>query len=405
MRNHFIFIGILAVAVFWIGIFAALKWMQPTAGRQSSAESVADHLPGPADAGGLPVLWDAPAFVYPDQNGQVVTERTLLGHVWISDFFFTSCTTICPMMTARMAQLQKVMSSPSIQFVSFSVDPDHDTQDVLKQYSRMWRADDSRWHFLRTQRQTLLETAAGMKTFVQPPDKDTPIQHSSIFILTDARGKVRGVYDSSDSIAIQRLTADAMTLAGIGPPTTQASDAAWALPQSDQTNDSPGARLYASRGCVACHAQGAVAPALKGCFGSLVLLDDGRTVLADEAYLRQATLDPGAKGVAGYPRMMPSYRGQLTDQELNQLVVYIESLKLSPADELLTAATKPIPSDEVVDPVCRMLVQARDPTLHLQFQGKTYYFCSTTCRDQFLKAPSKYIAALTAMNASPTTKP
>jgi protein SCO1/2 len=404
MRNHLIFIGILATALIWIGIFAAAKWIQPPQASGPSAEAVADQLPPTGAGNSLPVLWDAPAFVYPDQIGQVVTEKTLLGHVWISDFFFTSCTTICPMMTARMSQLQKVITSPNIQFISFSVDPDHDTQDVLKQYSTMWRADDSRWHFLRTQRQTLLETAAGMKTFVQPPDKDTPIQHSSIFILTDAQGKVRGVYDSSDSVAMQRLTVDAMTLAGTPPSKIPQNVAAWSTPQDGQLNDSLGARLYVSRGCVACHTQGRVAPPLKGIFGTMVLLDDGHSILADESYLRQAILDPTAKGVAGYPRMMPNYRGQLTDIELDQLVAYIKSLKVGPAGELLTPTTFSTASDQVIDPVCKMLVQAHYPTLHLEFQGKTYYFCSTTCRDQFLKAPSKYLASLTA-TTSPTIKP
>ena len=148
------------------------------------------------------------------------------------------------MMTAKMSQLQKAIANPGIEFVSFSVDPDHDTPQVLKQYAKMWKADD-RWHFLSTDAENLAKTAAGMKTFVRPPEKDQPIQHSSIFILTDDHGNVRGVYDSSDSTAMQRLTIDALTLAGTPPPANSIAAApAWTLPSGHTTGASPGETLF-----------------------------------------------------------------------------------------------------------------------------------------------------------------
>jgi cytochrome c oxidase subunit 2 len=85
-----------------------------------------------------------------------------------------------------------------------------------------------------------------------------------------------------------------------------------------------GLKLFSSLGCVACHGQ--VAPTLAGLYGSQVKLSDGRTVTADEDYLRESILDSTAKIVAGYPPIMPSFRGQLSEEQLMDLIAYIRSL-------------------------------------------------------------------------------
>jgi len=85
-----------------------------------------------------------------------------------------------------------------------------------------------------------------------------------------------------------------------------------------------GARLFQSYGCVACHGQRA--PTLAGLYMSQVRLDDGRTVLADEQYLRESIIEPAAKIVAGYGPIMPSFRAQLTEEQIFDLIEYIKSL-------------------------------------------------------------------------------
>jgi cytochrome c oxidase subunit 2 len=107
---------------------------------------------------------------------------------------------------------------------------------------------------------------------------------------------------------------------------------------SSNTADSPqiggadrtgqGRKAFTSLGCVQCHAgEGASAPPLAGIFGSTVHLSDGRTVTADENYLRESILEPRAQVVAGFAPVMPSYRGQLSEEELLQLIAYLKSLK------------------------------------------------------------------------------
>ena len=93
---------------------------------------------------------------------------------------------------------------------------------------------------------------------------------------------------------------------------------------SDEPPAISGARLFATYGCNQCHGQNA--PTLAGLYNSKVQLDDGTTVIADEEYLRTSITNPAAQIVAGYGRLMPSYRGQLNEQQLNDLIAYMRSL-------------------------------------------------------------------------------
>src|SRR5262245_24267363 len=101
--------------------------------------------------------------------------------------------------------------------------------------------------------------------------------------------------------------------------------------QGGESMAAAGAHLYQQMGCATCHATAGLAPALEGVFGSSVRLQGGNTVLADEGYLRESILDPHAKLVAGYAPIMPTFQGQLSEEELTQLVSYIKSLGKKPA--------------------------------------------------------------------------
>jgi len=106
-----------------------------------------------------------------------------------------------------------------------------------------------------------------------------------------------------------------------------------------------GARLFASLGCAQCHGQNG--PTLAGVYGSTVALSDGSSVLADENYVRESIVNAPAKIVAGFPPVMPSYRGQLTDEQVEQLVAYVKSLGAAASP----SATRPSPDAAV--PVTR----------------------------------------------------
>jgi cytochrome c oxidase subunit II len=100
-----------------------------------------------------------------------------------------------------------------------------------------------------------------------------------------------------------------------------------------------GEKIFAELGCSTCHRTDTEGrgPSLQGIFGKPVLLQDGRTVTADENYIRESILDPGSKIVSGFKPVMPTFQGLVSDEQLNALVAYVKSL--SPAQSNGTAAT------------------------------------------------------------------
>ena len=103
-----------------------------------------------------------------------------------------------------------------------------------------------------------------------------------------------------------------------------------------------GSQLFQQLGCSTCHLQDEQGrcPILKGVYGSRVLLDDGRTVLADDAYVRESILNPNAKIVAGFkPDIMPTFQGQVSEEQLLQLIVYVKSLAVKPNSPMSAAQT------------------------------------------------------------------
>lgn len=332
-----------------------------------------------APALAVPVLWNAPAFSFVSQTRQTITNRDLVGHVWIADFIFTQCTSACPLLTAKLVLLQQRLANPALRFVSFSVDPAHDTPEVLAKYAAVWRSDGQRWLLLSTDPVGLAAVARGLHVAVEETgDPKTPIAHTAQFFLVDARGNVRGFYASDDAVALARLVDDATALVPSASPVSTAAQ-------------SSGARLYAELGCDGCHARPELAPPLSGIAGQSVLLDDGVRVTVNSAYIRDSIAHPNASLVAGYGRLMPEYGNSLSGQEIMQLAEYVESLRGPPT----TAPSAAVTSDSRVvlqiDPVCGMTVRVTAATPTANYAGLQYSFCSDVCRQRFEKAPDGYV--------------
>lgn len=122
---------------------------------------------------------------------------------------------------------------------------------------------------------------------------------------------------------------------------TQPDYEAWMAGKSGSTMASSGAELFQSLGCITCHrsdSQGR-GPNLVGIFGKPVLLEDGRTVIADDNYVRESIVSPAAKVVNGYKPIMPVFQGLVTDEQLNSLVAYVKSLSQPPAGTQSAAAS------------------------------------------------------------------
>jgi protein SCO1/2 len=165
-----------------------------------------------------PVLGEVPDFALINRDGQPVRRADLLGAPWIADFIFTRCGASCPMMSLRMARLEREMPRDlGMRFVSFSVDPEHDTPPVLQDYAESFGAP-GRWLFLTGEKKAIHRLSKeGFKLAVDdttPVNEDEPILHSTRFVLVDAEGRIRGYYEAFDENAVKQLMRDVQALAG-----------------------------------------------------------------------------------------------------------------------------------------------------------------------------------------------
>lgn len=191
----------LLVGVLLAIVFAALmseSWMRPGASR----------VEGP------PVLAEVPEFELVNRDGRAISRDDLLGRPWIADFIFTRCMVSCPMMTTRMVELDERLPDGAARLVSVSVDPEHDTPEVLAAFAERWGASDE-WLFLTGDREAIYRLARdGFMLAVEPPQSEEearspePISHSTRFVLVDARGRIRGYYAGMSGEDHERLLFD-----------------------------------------------------------------------------------------------------------------------------------------------------------------------------------------------------
>ncbi|HSB63425.1 MAG TPA: SCO family protein, partial [Thermoanaerobaculia bacterium] len=164
-------------------------------------------------AADLPKHGRVPDFAFVSESGRPVSARDLEGKVWIADFIFTRCGGTCPAMSQRMADLAEALKdAPRVVFVSFDVDPEHDSLADLATYSRQHGADPGRWTFLRGERPAVRALAGeGFKLAVVDgrADDPEPILHSSHFVLVDGRREIRGYYDGLEAGAVEKLAGHA----------------------------------------------------------------------------------------------------------------------------------------------------------------------------------------------------
>lgn len=159
-----------------------------------------------------PLNYKVENFEFTDQNGQPFALADLKGKVWVADFVFTSCETVCPPMTAHMAQLQEKAEKEGVEveFVSFSVDPEVDTPEKLKQFANQFSDSLDNWHFLTGYSQETIENFAknSFKTIVQKPESDDQVIHGTSFYLVDQNGVVLKSYNGVENTPYDEIIND-----------------------------------------------------------------------------------------------------------------------------------------------------------------------------------------------------
>jgi len=165
----------------------------------------------------LPVYGQVSNFTLTNQMGQAVTLADLRGQVWVADVIFTRCAGPCLKMSRQMKGLQDEIPARSpAKLISVTTDPENDTPGVLKAYGERFGADGRRWWFLtgsRTEISNLLTNSLKLTAFEKnPAERESPVDlfiHSTIFVIVDKHGQLRGVFESAgEGIDPQKVKAE-----------------------------------------------------------------------------------------------------------------------------------------------------------------------------------------------------
>ncbi len=169
------------------------------------------------NAPGDTTYFTVPPFSFIDENGEPFTDKDTEGKILVVDFFFTRCTSICPRMSAQMQQLQLRLEGPrydDVLFLSHTVDPEHDTPEVLKAYGKKLDADPKRWKFLTGNAADIYRQ--GNLGYLLSANVDSAAAelfvHSPQFVLVDKQRHIRGMYDGTNSDAMRDLVTDLKAL-------------------------------------------------------------------------------------------------------------------------------------------------------------------------------------------------
>lgn len=152
-----------------------------------------------------------PAFSFTNQYGKTISQRDFNGKIYVADFFFTTCPTICPVMKKNMLNVYKAYKeSPDVRILSHSIDPDHDTPAVLKQYAQELGITGTMWQFVTGDREKIY--AIGENHYLVTAGKDATAPggyiHSGAFVLIDKQKHIRGMYDGTTLEGTQKLIRD-----------------------------------------------------------------------------------------------------------------------------------------------------------------------------------------------------
>ena len=150
-------------------------------------------------------------FSFINQNGKTITQKEYEGKIYVADFFFTTCGSICPKMTTNLVEIQKAtINNPKVMLLSHTVFPETDSVSVLKKYAVKNGVIDAKWNLVTGDKKQIYTMARKSYLAVKlgKPNELYDMVHTENFVLVDSKRRVRGFYDGTKKEDIQRLIAD-----------------------------------------------------------------------------------------------------------------------------------------------------------------------------------------------------
>jgi|SRR5690554_547121 len=219
MKNYsYIWISLI-ILVF--GIYAVPKIVN----KMKDAEVVQNDRLNVGNNRELIKIAKAPSFSFTNQNNEIISNKTYDGKVYLVEFFFTSCPTICPIMNENMVKLQNIFSKdPNFAIASVTIDPRTDTPEHLKEHAQLIGANMTNWHFLTGEQEAIFNLAKKFNLYAAQNDEAPGgFEHSGMFALIDKKGNIRSrksdlidspivFYDGIEEEGIEMLKEDIQQL-------------------------------------------------------------------------------------------------------------------------------------------------------------------------------------------------
>ena len=155
-------------------------------------------------------------FSFINQNGKTITQKDYEGKIYVADFFFTTCGSICPKMTTNLSDIQKAFANnPKVKLLSHTVFPETDSVPVLKAYAKKHHVDDNKWNLVTGDKKEIYTMARKSYLAVKlgKPSELYDMVHTENFVLVDSKRRVRGFYDGTNKEDMKRLIEDITFLA------------------------------------------------------------------------------------------------------------------------------------------------------------------------------------------------
>lgn len=147
----------------------------------------------------LYTVMKVPDFNLTDQNSKKITNKDMLGKVYLVEFFFSKCPTICPVMNTNMKAIQNQINNPGFGIISISIDPENDTPEALKEHAKKIGAQSSNWHFLTGDRKYIGDLADKFNIYVGDQENEgESLNHSGMIALVDQEGNIRCRYNKEN---------------------------------------------------------------------------------------------------------------------------------------------------------------------------------------------------------------
>ena len=178
----------------------------PILGRKQYVEKIVDGKPV-TDT----VDHTIPDFKLVNQDSNWVTPETFEGKVYVADFFFTSCPTICPTMKKEMLRVYEAYKdNDEVGIISHTIDPEYDTVALLKDFAQKLDVEAPKWNFVTGEKEAIYELGQKgyMVTAMEDENEEGGYLHSGAFVLVDKERKIRGVYDGTKSLEVDKLIKD-----------------------------------------------------------------------------------------------------------------------------------------------------------------------------------------------------